>query len=236
MWFGGSSSAVSFTMYSFQHVVMIALLIGVTLGLYLFRLDHKRTKLRKWEITVAISLIVFEVTYQIWLIVNGNWHVSHALPLELSNISVILVIVLLLTRSKFVFELVFLVGIGGALQAILTPVLTFGWPHFRFLHFFYTHLMVIWVAFYYLWVKGLTFSFVSVLKAMLFLNVLLPVIYVINTLIEGNYWFIMEKPVGGSILDFLGPHPWYIVGMELAAFVFFSLLWLLFGQKNNRSA
>ncbi|PYZ91992.1 TIGR02206 family membrane protein [Salipaludibacillus keqinensis] len=230
MWFGGDSSAAPFTMFSFQHGIMIALLIGVTAALY----KHRREETyRKWEISIGMSLIMMEVSYQTWLFYTGNWHVSHALPLELSNISVLLVILLLLTRNRLVFEIVFLVGISGALQAIITPVLSFGWPHFRFWHFFYTHLMVIWVVFYFLWYRHFPLTLWSVLKAMVFLNVLLPFIYFTNVMFEGNYWFIKRKPAGGSLLDFLGPHPWYILSMEVAAFVFFMILWILFGNKKR---
>ncbi len=233
MWFDGDSSEMPFTMFSFEHIIVIAILIVGIMILYFFRGKISRRFDHRWEWLLAGSLILFEGGYQIWMIVIGKWDISHALPLELSNFSIILVILLLITRSRLVFEIVFFAGIGGALQAMVTPVLSYGLPHFVFWHFFYTHMMVIWVAFYYLWCRGFSITIVSVMKAMFFLNLLLPIIYLVNQKVDGNYWFIMTKPIGGSLLDFLGPHPWYILGMELAAFLFFLLLWLLFGQKRN---
>jgi len=233
VWFGGDASEVSFAMFSLEHVLMIVILVCATFSLYFFRLKLNRDWLRKWEWLVAASLILFELSYQMWMVVMGKWDISHALPLELSNFSIILVVVLLITRKQLVFEMVFLAGIGGALQAMITPVLSYGFPHFVFWHFFYTHMMVIWVAFYFLWCRGFSFTIVSVMKAMLFLNLMLPLIYFVNQSVDGNYWFIMVKPTGGSLLDFFGPYPWYILGMELAAFLFFLLLWLIFGQKNR---
>ena len=68
---------------------------------------------------------------------------------------------------------------------------------------------------------------------MITLNVLLPFLFAINLLVEGNYMFLREKPKGGSLLDFLGPYPWYILVLEFVAFIIFSSLWLLFKKKKN---
>ncbi|WP_280771434.1 TIGR02206 family membrane protein [Salipaludibacillus daqingensis] len=235
MWFGEVAAEVPFKMYSIEHAIVVAILLGGIMALYLSRKKLRGGETRWLEWLLAITLILFEVSYQLWMVVTDKWDASHALPLQLSNFSIIFVIVLLFTRSKLVFEIVFLAGIGGALQAMITPVLSFGFPHFVFWHFFYTHMMVIWVAFYFLWCRGFSFTLTSVMRTMLFLNILLPLIYFINVLVGGNYWFIMRKPSGGSLLDFLGPHPWYILGMEFAALAFFLLLWLIFGQKNRRT-
>ncbi|SES14650.1 TIGR02206 family membrane protein [Salipaludibacillus aurantiacus] len=233
MWFSGDAAEAPFTMFSLQHGIMIVILFVITAALYAAGRSKLFASYRKTEIALGLSLVLFELGYHGWLISIGNWNVSHALPLELSNISVLLVIVLLLTGNRHLFELVFMAGIGGALQALVTPVLDYGWPHFRFWHFFYTHMMVIWAAFYFLWMKKYSLTFKSVWKSLIFLNVLLPVIYAVNLATGGNYWFIMRKPSGASLLDFLGPHPWYLLGMEAAALIFFTVLWLLFGEKKR---
>lgn len=44
----------------------------------------------------------------------------------------------------------------------------------------------------------------------------------------GNYMFLKAKPVNGSLLDILGPYPWYIISLEVVAFVIFVVLWLVF--------
>jgi hypothetical integral membrane protein (TIGR02206 family) len=222
-------------MFSTEHWVMIGLLLMGLVVLYIARDKPVSKKMTCWQKGGALSLLLFEAGYQVWLIRTEQWHVSHALPLELSNISVILVIILLWTGNRWLFGIVFFVGIGGAIQAIVTPVLSFGWPHFRFIHFFYTHILVIWTVFYFLWCRGYRVTFKSVVKAMIFLNVLLPLIYAVNVAVDGNYWFVRRKPGGVSLLDFLGPHPWYIVGMEATAFLLFTFLWLLFGNRKRTS-
>jgi hypothetical integral membrane protein (TIGR02206 family) len=149
------------------------------------------------------------------------------MPLELCNIAVILSVILLLTRSKIVFELLFFLALVGATQAIITPALTYGFPHFRFFHFFYTHVMVVWVALYFVWAKGYFISFLSVLKVIGLINLLLPVILFINRVSDGNYWFLRHKPESHSILDLLGPYPWYIFSLEGLLVAVSFIAWLI---------
>ncbi|CAM3045189.1 Integral membrane protein (Intg_mem_TP0381) [Filibacter tadaridae] len=155
------------------------------------------------------------------------------MPLELCSISLLVVIVLLWTGNKRLIDFVFFAGIGGALQAMATPVLDVGFPHFRYFHFFYTHIGIIVTAFYFTWMKGYMPTFNGVIKTMVALNILLPIIVVTNVLFNGNYMFLREKPVDGSLLDFLGPYPWYILSLQCVAFIVFSCLWLLFRKWNK---
>lgn len=63
---------------------------------------------------------------------------------------------------------------------------------------------------------------------MVILNVLLPLVVGMNLIVDGNYMFLKNKPSSNSLLDFLGPHPWYVLSLEGIAFSMFIVLWLLF--------
>ncbi|AOM82528.1 hypothetical protein BBEV_1160 [Salisediminibacterium beveridgei] len=232
----GSSSDYPFEMFGIDHLAAIVITFFGIFYLYLYRhwfqsLPEK--KVRMIEISSAIFLLLFEVAYYTWLVRMDVWSVSSGLPIELSSISVLLMIFLLIKRNRHLVEIMFMVGIAGALQAVFTPVLFYGFPHFRYIHFFLSHIAVIWVAFYFIWIRGYSITIHSIWKALLFLNILLPFIYWINLRLDGNYWFLMEKPSGGSLLDFLGPHPWYILGMQGVALLFCSVLWFIFGKKSS---
>lgn len=68
---------------------------------------------------------------------------------------------------------------------------------------------------------------------MLFLNMLVVIIYPINILTGGNYMFLARKPSTASLLDVLGPHPWYLLALEVVAVVLFMLLYLPFAIKKR---
>ena len=238
-WFGLSKQSFDFKMFSSSHLMILVIFILISFVIFLKRKYLHHEKWRRTEIGIAISLILFEVMYYIWMYVNGTWKASHSLPLELCSISLILCVILLLTRKKIVFEILLFTALLGATQAILTPALTYDFPHFRFFHFFYTHLMVIWVSFYFTWAKGYYPTFRSIIKLIIFLNLLLPFILFINKQTNGNYWFLSHKPKGPSLLDALGPHPWYIFSLEGLLIVLSLIVWLIFrkweGTHDKRS-
>lgn len=131
-------------------------------------------------------------------------------------------------RQKWVFEVVYFLGVGGALQALLTPELFYDFPHFRFLHFFIAHISIILAVFYMLWVEKFQVKFKSVWKAFAALNIIALVVFLVNRLTGGNYMFLAQKPTNASLIDFLGPYPWYILTLELVVLIIFLLLYAPF--------
>jgi hypothetical integral membrane protein (TIGR02206 family) len=230
-WFGGSFKKYDFEMYTVSHFVIIALLFLGSFLIFIYRDKLKDKKWRKVEVAVGISLFVIEVTYHIWMTINGMWDVSHAIPLELCSVSLILSVLLLLTRKTIIYEILLFTALLGASQALFTPLLNFDFPHFRFFHFFYTHLMMIWVVFYFTWVIGYRPTIWSVVKLFVFLNVLMPFIMFINKTVNGNYMFLSHKPNSASLLNLLGPYPWYIVSMEFLLITLSLIVWLIFRKK-----
>jgi hypothetical integral membrane protein (TIGR02206 family) len=230
-WFGGNVKEYDFEMFSVSHFVIIALLILGSFFIFLFKDKLKDKKWRRAEVAVGISLIVIEVSYHLWMVVNDMWDVSHGIPLELCSISLILSVLLLLTRKKVIYEILLFTALLGASQAIFTPLLNFDFPHFRFFHFFYTHLMMIWVVFYFTWVQGYRPTIWSVVKLFVFLNVLMPIIMLINKAVDGNYMFLSHKPNSASLLNLLGPYPWYILSMEFLLITLSLIVWLIFRKR-----
>ncbi|WP_428911650.1 TIGR02206 family membrane protein [Niallia sp. Krafla_26] len=233
-WFGKDNKLFNFDMFSLSHFVILSIFILGAIAIYLIREKLISEISRRTEITVAISLILFEIGYHIWMYVNGIWKISRSMPLELCNIGLILCVILLLTRKKIVFELLFFIAILGAPQAIFAPALTFDFPHFRFFHFFYAHMMIVWVTLYFTWVRGYYPTFRTAIKMIIFINLLLPVILFINKEADGNYWFLRHKPAGPSLLDLLGPYPWYIFTLEGLLIVLSLITWLIFRNREKK--
>lgn len=232
-WFGRSNKSFDFDMFSRSHFVILAIFILMIVVIFLYQKELNDDKWRRTEIGVAISLILFEITNHIWMYSNGIWKIGRSIPLELCNISLILSVILLVTRKKLVFELLFFIAILGATQAIFTPALKYDFPHFRFFHFFYAHTMVVWVTLYFTWAKGYHPTFRSVIKLIVFINLFFPVILFVNKQANGNYWFLRHKPKNPSLFDMLGPYPWYIFSLEGLLIVFSLIAWLIFRKREK---
>jgi hypothetical integral membrane protein (TIGR02206 family) len=74
-------------------------------------------------------------------------------------------------------------------------------------------------------------------RALLGVNVYALVVGGFNAIFGTNYMYLCRKPEGASLLDWLGPWPWYLLGGEIAALALFSLLALPFRypEGNERS-
>ncbi|MBX4147410.1 YwaF family protein [Paenibacillus lautus] len=216
----------------------MAIMVFIALGLllYLFRtVIASSTSLQKsvrWGLLAALSLP--EASLHIWYASTGIWDPATSLPLELCSLTLFLSIAILLTDERRLYPLVYFAGIGGALQAILTPNLGYPFPHFRFFHFFVVHIAIILTALYMTWVRGYRPTWKSIGWTMVFLNVSAFVVGLVNLAVGSNYMFLMRKPDTASLLDLLGPHPVYIFVEELIALTLFILMYIVFFVMPDR--
>ena len=138
---------------------------------------------------------------------------------------------------KFMFDLIFFWGLGGALQAILAPDIgARGFPDFKYFSFFISHGFIMIGATYVIAGRRYRPTFKSLVIVVLFTNVLVAFSYGFNLLLElvppyerGNYFITGYPPPPGSIVDLFakifGPSPRYIIGLELMGLAVFLLLW-----------
>lgn len=219
--FVGETNA--FAMFSKEHLIAITIVFWV-LGMIKLNREwlYKHDKSARY--TIAFLLITQEIILNINRVMNGVWSMSESLPFHLCSFSVILIAIMMVTDSYKLFEIQYFWGLVGAPLAILTPDLTnYGFPHFRFYQFFFSHGMILVGVFYMVFVKGYKPTLKSLGRSIMYTNIILPFIGIINWFTGGNYFFIARKPVTGSLLDFLGPWPYYIIWIEVLGLVLFFL-------------
>ncbi|SMF81016.1 conserved hypothetical integral membrane protein TIGR02206 [Paenibacillus uliginis N3/975] len=220
----------AFKAFSTEHWIILALLLVLILTLFFCRrVISSRPAVRstlKWVLIAA--LLLPEISLQLWYVSSGIWNRTTSLPLELCSLTMLLSAIMLMTGGRKLYPLVYFAGIGGALQAVLTPSLDYPFPHFRFFHFFVCHLAIIIAPLYMTWIRGYRPSWKSIGWTMVFLNVAALVVGLINFALGSNYMYLMSKPSTPSILDLLGPHPIYILVEELFALTLFIVMFTLF--------
>ncbi len=231
-----SKAVEPFVAYSFSHISMILLFISLVALLYLFRNILQQAP-QKFVIrnTLIGLLIASEISLQIWYSHTGSWNFLDTLPLQLCSISLIFSIIMLIMNNYRVFEITYFLGLAGASQALFTPELFFDFPHYRYFHFFIAHIAIMLSCLYMVWIEKFHPTFRSVGKAFIALNIIAFFVYWVNKWTGGNYMFLARKPSNASLLDFLGPYPYYIFTLEAVAVLLFTLLYMPFWICNKKS-
>jgi len=174
----------------------------------------------------------------IWHASIGNFSLGEHLPLHLCGLGILLGPIMLLRKNFKLYELIYFWGIGGAIQALLTPDLVYEFPHFEYLQYFISHSLIIIACIYMTFVVGYRPTWKSILKVFILSNIYLAFIIVVNIITtenfmaicskstglwdrlqelrlqSGNYLYICRKPANPSLIDVLGPWPWYILSLE----------------------
>ncbi len=167
------------------------------------------------------------------------WHygwldASNSLPLQLCDAAAIFGIFALLKRWPLMCELLYFWGLAGTLQGLITPALDVNWPHPRYIAFFLLHGGVVAAALQVVIGRGIVPRPGAVRRAIGWLIVYGAVAGAADWIIvhafhdDVNYGFLCAKPPTASLLDALGPWPWYLAGLFAVAVIFFSLLNLPF--------
>ncbi|HSM25530.1 MAG TPA: TIGR02206 family membrane protein [Anaerolineaceae bacterium] len=222
-----------FVLFSTQHLIAI---IGIILVGTLIILSQRKVlpqqRLRvRW--LMAIILVINESTWHLWNMSIGEWSIQTMLPFHLCSALVWLCAYMLISKNRLIYEFAYLIGIAGALQAILTPDLgQYAFPHYRYFQVFISHGLIIISALYMTQVEGLRPTWQSVKRVAIYGNLYLLIVFILNFLIGSNYLFIAHKPETASLLDVLPPWPYYILIIELLAAVFILLFYAPFALKD----
>jgi hypothetical integral membrane protein (TIGR02206 family) len=217
-----------------SHIAVLALLaLGVTAMCWAIRAGHTRGM--RWVERALACVLLLEWPCNL-LIAHwtGELDRNMALPAQLCDLAALCGGVALLTHQPEFCELVYFWGLAGTLQGLITPSLALDFPNLRFFGFFALHGGVVATALYLTVGRGITPRHGAVRRAMLWLLVYACVAGGIDALWGCNYGFLREKPFRGSIMDFLGPWPWYIGSLLLLAAALFWILDLPWWLKRRR--
>ena len=144
------------------------------------------------------------------------------LPCQLCDLALLLMIWALAGGPRAVKELAFFWGLAGSSQAILTPDLQEGCPSLRCLTFFSGHCAVVIAAVYLAARTRLALTTQDVWRVWAVSNVYVGVAGALNWIFGTNYGYLARTPAHPSLLDYLGPWPWYVISLEVLAWGLFA--------------
>lgn len=179
-------------------------------------------KYQSWAGYFIAFVLIFQELINITLRATYfDMRLADHLPLHLCGLSVIFTAIMLVNRNYLLYELTYFWGMGGAIQAVLTPNTTLGFPHILNLTFFLSHGFIILGVIFATFIFHYRPTVRSIWKTFLFTNGYLLIMIPVNLILDTNYLFICEKPAGDSLMNFMGPWPWYILSLEVVAIISF---------------
>jgi hypothetical integral membrane protein (TIGR02206 family) len=212
------------------HLAVLALAILVPVVFALLALRSKSAAL-DWGFRIALAglLCVNYLGYAVYgLRVGRPW--QEMLPFQLCDWTMFAVLVALVRGGpRTLLEVTYFWGIGGSLQAIVTPNLQFGFPDFRFLSFFADHGGIVMGVLYLMITRRIRPTVSSIWRTLAWSELYLVVTLVVDWATGVNYGFLLHKPEAFSILSYLSDwRPLYILQMNGLALIFFAVLYAPF--------
>lgn len=237
VYFSRDYPGAPFELFGVAHLFALALVLLANVSLLLLRRSESTAWRNGVRYGLAVVLVLNELAWHLWNWATGQWTIQTMLPLHLCSVLVWLSAWMLATRSYAIYEFAYFLGIGGAIQALLTPDAgVYGFPHFRFFQVIISHGAIVTAAVFMTLVERYRPTWRSLARVGLWGNLYMVAIFFLNRLIDSNYLFIAHKPETASLIDLLGPWPWYILVIEGIALVVFLLLYLPFALKDWRRA
>ena len=196
-------------------------------------IQRRLTRGTRWVRLGLGSLLVLDsFVYYGYLAYRGQLTFPDHLPLELCDASLFLTIFALFTLNRAVYDLAYYWALAGATMALLTPNLWEPFPSFGTIQFFVDHGLIVASILFLAWSGLMRPRAWSVVRAMLVLNILAVFIGAFDYFYKTDYMYLRAKPQNASLLDLLGPWPWYIVATEFVALLLFVLLYLPFRRRS----
>jgi len=226
-----------FVLFGTAHLTTLAIIVLFCCSFLYFRKiwGEKERKTVRW--VLAIAIVVNESALHLWSAYWGIWNVQTMLPLHMCTVMIWASAYMLTTKNYGIYEMVYFLGLGGAMQAVLTPAdaAAYNFPHFRLMQTFIAHGLLINIAIYMTLVEGFRPTLQSFKRVFIWTNIYMVIIFFVNLAIGSNYLFVAYKPDFPTLLDMLSPWPWYIPELEVIGFAIFFLLYLPFLIKDWRA-
>jgi len=222
--------AARFAPFGLAH---LAILAAVPVAAFLLaRLVHAR---QGWErparVALAVALLVNQLAYLAFAARQGWIDPPRGLPLELCDVAVWLAVAALLGAPAWAGEALWFFALVGTTQALVTPDLGVAWPSYPAVKFFLGHGGTVAAALFLAFAGRLRPRRGAWWRAFLLVNAYAAALLALNLAAGTNYMYLRAKPAAPSLLDHLGPWPWYLAACEPLAALSFFLLELPFRRR-----
>jgi len=221
-----------FVLFGPDHLLALLAIAVVTLSLTLL------VRRSPWGIVsvgarVGLALYLLLTAGLVFVIAarSGLFRLIELLPFHLCDMAILLAMVALLWRVQWVYEVLYFWALAGTLLAVFTPDVTMGFPDPGFLSFFGIHAGVVASACVLTWGEGMRPRPGAAWTVFGITNAYAGLVGIVNFIAGTNFMYLNRKPSSPTLLDALGPWPWYLLVADVLALGLFLLLELPFRRR-----
>jgi hypothetical integral membrane protein (TIGR02206 family) len=151
-------------------------------------------------------------------------NLASALPLQLCDVAIFIAAAALVLRKQVLVEVTYFWGLAATIQAVITPDLPQHFPSFPYFQYYVAHGGIVAAALFLVVGLGQRPRRDAVLRVALITIAYTLLVGAIDAATGANYMYLRSKPASASLLDLLGPWPFYIVWASLVGVVFLVIL------------
>ena len=201
----------TFTLFSTEHFWFIG---GGFLGILALTMVSAFLPKYKFAQFSAIVILLIKIAELSYRHIYVGEPIYSLLPLHMCNLTLIIAILTMLTKSQKLFQLTYFWCLG-ALFAVITPDIKYSFPHPLTLSFYITHFYLLFAAIYGILFFNFKPTFKGWVNAFITLNIFAFIIFFINKKLGTNYLYVNRIPNFSSPLDYFGQWPYYIIVVEI---------------------
>ena len=201
----------TFTLFSTEHFWFIG---GGFLGILALTMVSAFLPKYKFAQFSAIVILLIKIAELSYRHIYVGEPIYSLLPLHMCNLTLIIAILTMLTKSQKLFQLTYFWCLG-ALFAVITPDIKYSFPHPLTLSFYITHFYLLFAAIYGILFFNFKPTFKGWVNSFITLNIFAFIIFFINKKLGTNYLYINKIPDFSSPLDYFGQWPYYIIVVEI---------------------
>jgi hypothetical integral membrane protein (TIGR02206 family) len=188
---------------------------------------------REIRLALAAVLALNELAWYRHALAEAWVDPPHGLPLDLCDVVLWLTVYALVSPRPWALDLAYYLGLAGSGMALLTPDVGAALASYPGAKFFLGHGGVVAAVLFLVWTGALRPRPGSWWRVFLQVNVYAALVALVNAGFGTNYMYLREKPRSGTLLDLLGPWPWYVLAGEAVAFGLLALLYLPFRRARR---
>jgi len=196
---------------STEHLLAVTAIVVITAAL----VAAAKLRPRPWTGIACVALAVLLVGAEVsWLIYHARTSegadLASALPFQLCDAAIFIAAAALVLRTQLLVEVTYFWGLAGTIQAVITPDLPQHFPSFPFFQYYLAHGGIVAAALFLVVGLGQWPRRNAVLRVGLITILYALLVGAVDASSGVNYMYLRSKPQSASLLDLLGPWPFYI--------------------------